>query len=309
MQFNRIIWAGCGILAALWLCGCQSTPTRPQPLVAATVPVRYFRVLGAADSTTSPQGNFGCRFDDVELRLFQQAIAKHCYTLFDSAARFVPVIDPTGDIHDVLIPVSVWGNPFPPTGARNLAQQEIDFLLLLYYPDTFPDMYGIRRDGDFPGEISAYFVGNFQPPSVSRLVLGQCFDPRDRQVVGLPYFYVNDTGFELTSGFPAGFGSEFVRAGHIVEHELTHYLARFNGRTFSWSAAAGPSNPPVIRPFDLTEHAIHSDTADGSGTQILDILKPAAPHPLLVFGRRADGPQGPLGEIVTRLRNQLWDNP
>lgn len=104
-----------------------------------------------------------------------------------------------------------------------------------------------------------------------------------------PLIIVNDGGFSMSTGFldsPA-----FVQGKNVFEHEMEHYLARFEDRTFSV--------PLPARTYDGQEHV--QDGLD-------NLLDEFGPHPLHIPGRY-DQAGTEKNEIWDRINAGNWNNP
>lgn len=307
----QYLWIVCTLMMLISLTsGCQQVTQTNPPFIGgvAQVPIRVFRVIGPLDTTAQGAmgANFGCRLDDTDINNVVTAFVQNAFALYDSTARFTPIVNfDSRIILDVRVPASFYGNPNPPPNTRTKRDDNFKIILLTYWPDSYPEWYG-------PADINVYFMGNIQlppivsPPGQNNGILAITFDPAEYY---MPFVTLNDGGFDLQFGLAAG--SSFLRTDHVLEHEITHYLGRFNNRLFQWSAAAGPNTFPLVsRSYNGGEHALRSSVLDPLPGPIKDILAiDARPHQLYVPGANASGPQGPRAEIINRLQLGNWNVP
>lgn len=159
-----------------------------------------------------------------------------------------------------------------------------------------------------PDAINIYFVGNVQlgtPPS-NRGTLGLTVDPAEPGTFGeLPaYIFVNDGGFETTSGFVAGFFPHQMRAYRVLPHELAHYFGRFHGRTFTTTGSQYGN--------DMEDGSFEHDEAMPQPRN--NILRAGGagpglpPHPLVVPGAINQTPSEKQ-EIWNRILAGEWNLP
>lgn len=149
--------------------------------------------------------------------------------------------------------------------------------------------------------INIYFVGNVQVnPSSPRAAMALTLDPRAAQswTPERARFLINDGGYETASGFVFGFNPGEVTSYNVIEHEMTHYLARFDNLTFG-----PPANP---RNYDCGEHV------DDGENNILDRVggpSSATPTFPLVVPGRWNKPNTEQKRIWDRVFAGLWNNP
>jgi hypothetical protein len=120
--------------------------------------------------------------------------------------------------------------------------------------------------------------------------MGLTIDPRGAQSTTsqLPYVILCDGGLQLGYGFDPQHTPALVTGYHLIEHEVTPYLARFANRTFE------------NRTYDASEHAPLGAN---------NILRPEPwPLPLVVPGRW-DRPGTEAKEIWDRISSGNWNNP
>ncbi|MCH8851794.1 MAG: hypothetical protein IID41_03985 [Planctomycetes bacterium] len=86
-----------------------------------------------------------------------------------------------------------------------------------------------------------------------------------------------------------------VDCWNIIEHEMTHFLARFKSRTFG--------QPPNQRVYFGDEHI-----APGSNNILTPGIVNNQPHPLVIPGA-ANQPGTETFEIWDRLRTGRWQDP
>lgn len=105
-----------------------------------------------------------------------------------------------------------------------------------------------------------------------------------------PHFFVNDGGRGLQSGFVPGREPAQVISFHTLEHEMTHYLARFRNLTFG----SGPSS----RTYDSGEHV----PAGSNNVLSLDLV-----NPLVIPGSDSDIATE-KGQIWSRIMSGAWNS-
>ena len=144
--------------------------------------------------------------------------------------------------------------------------------------------------------VNVYFVGNVQNEEfVDPPAIGKSVDPRDAlfRFPDSPFIILNDGGFFLSQGFFTDYEPQQVLAYNVAEHEMAHYLARFDNRTFS--------QPPNQRSYDSGEHTTQRSNLLWGGT-------PTDGIGLNIPGR-ADESDTESIEIWGRIDAGTWNNP
>lgn|GEM_PF-5168851 len=165
--------------------------------------------------------------------------------------------------------------------------------------------------------VNIYFVGRLEPqtppsqvpndcpmPPMVSLTIGATLDPGTpvNTVFGTtfldtftdipPFIMLNDRG--CNSFFSLCEAPALTIKEHALEHEMTHYLAHFNSRTFG--------QPPMTRMYTSGEH-ITDPMAN-------NILRPSVskmnPLPLVIPGT-AQPASEELGEIWSRINAGKWN--
>ncbi len=96
-----------------------------------------------------------------------------------------------------------------------------------------------------PAAINIYFGGDYHlvsNPPFGQFALGATFDPATGST--FPAVIINDGGFDNFQGSDP----QLIQDLQTVEHEMTHYLARFENRTF------GNALQNTLRSYDDMEH-------------------------------------------------------
>ncbi len=115
----------------------------------------------------------------------------------------------------------------------------------------------------------------------------------------LRWIYINDGSFLNGDPFPMG-PPRFtdILSSHVIQHEMTHYLARFNNLTYT-----GPSGSRTYTP---DEHITFT------GNPPSNILRPSVAAgqslPLALPGGIAT-PGTEKAEVFGRISTGSWNNP
>jgi hypothetical protein len=184
------------------------------------------------------------------------------------------------------------------------SQLDPDFLRTRDAESWFYDNVVIGQSGNgfwIPGALNLYFVGDVQLPAPDDGALAFTLDPRDffsffREYQGAIGF--NDCGFD--SDFSFDYFPLFpnyqltppnVTRLNTAEHELTHYLARFDDTVFN-----------NIH-YTITEH-----TPSMNAWNILREFATPDPFPLFLPGRW-NWTTSEQGEIWSRVFAGTWNLP
>lgn len=269
MRWKRAASLG-AILLALALSGCRS---QYKPIMPRTgiIPIQVWVVLGPGESI-GDQSNRGCR-------LSTQEITDRIRSLQNNAGIFGQN-------------VTFQWQPATPSQAEDPA-------LLPFMPRSRPWlMWHQQVVANYwqPGRLNIYFVGNVQLNGQN--VIALTWDPAaaQSQFPERAWVLMNDCGWppgNENQGFSPNFDPAQVTSYFSLEHEIAHYLGRFNNRSFG--------QPPNQRNYDSSEHV-----PDGSNN-ILELFVPP-PHPLVVPGRWNQA-QTEQQEIWDRIWAGTWNNP
>lgn len=151
-----------------------------------------------------------------------------------------------------------------------------------------------------PDAVNVYFAGNVQAGGNPTGAWAYTLDPGvPGTFVDLPAWIVlNDGGFVEPNGFsqpPLDGDPAVVNGYHILEHEMAHYLGRFNNRSFS---ATGSQ-------YDGGEHDIATPAPRNN---VLRDGGAPGPFPLNVPGSVSQTPSE-LQEIWDRVLSGQWNLP
>lgn len=252
-----------------WLAsGCERDPVNPG---TGQIDIAVWRVLATGEQP-GLVWNDGCRLTDSDILAYIEQL-EHNVFIFGGGEFYLVYLD------DIVDPGLL------PFQSRTRKTTEF-YQAVITRPENWLD-----------DAINIYFVGNVQPTlSLHTEQWAESVDPADTVPnEPWPYILVNDGGWNRPDGFaddPARF-----RAFHILEHEMTHFLARFG--TQQWFG--GQYLP--YRTYDENEHDL-----DMHGTAEFNILKWDPPHPLNIYGHASDGATEE-GQIWARIIEGEWANP
>lgn len=287
-------------LIAAFLFGCKE-PEEPIPAPpAGTVPLKVWVVRAPSDPDTGPGilSNKGCRLSDDEIRDRIHHLQNNAATLYGANVEFAWMPETPTEIHDQSL------DDLPSIRYRSL--NHIYDIIVIDVPNQGQNQHWES------GSINIYFVGDIQDlgpltPYPTFPATGKTLDPSDLNRAGAPTILgiviLNDCGFDSASGFPnravtpgpiptvLAFDPAAVTTYNIIEHEMTHYLARFYFRCFP------PTNP--LDCYSTTEHS----------NQANNILKAGiSPVPPLVLPGNVNDPSTERGEIWNRVLTQRWNS-
>lgn len=230
--------------------------------------------------------NRGCRLSETDIREHVAQLQAKAAGLYGGRTRFKW----TGDI-EVLADSDIPSAPLSRTQNWSLW--------------TSPIFQPWQSGFSFPNKINVYFVGNVQPgPGVFDVFAFTWGPDRAANSPGVPAFVlINDGGMDLPSGFapviagrgPHDFSPAKIRLRHVVEHEITHYLARFGGGTFP--AITGQS--ALCRTYSASEHV---PAGCDNILSLDDVNVPKIPGVV-------KDPLTEIGQIYSRVRAGLWNQP
>lgn len=277
------------LLTSAWGCVQPRKPVVQSPTVR--IPLKVWRVLALTDSQELPdcRTNVGCRLTADEIREQMSALRGN-QSLFGHVEF-------------------VWGkceggtNPGVPCAsdddcndgacvheAQVIIHWQLPFVGRTQYSNQWEEQ--VLNAANWTGEhINIYFTGNvWHPRYPGQFTGGMNVDPQDatQHNVPLPYILINDGGDVLPSGFL--YPPFVVILRRTMEHEVTHFLARFTNRTFGQDGTE--------RHYDDEEHV-------PAGQE--NILSKDSFHKLVIPGR-LDQPGTEQHEIWERVRNGRWDD-
>lgn len=237
-----------------------------------TVQVKVWRVLGQFDQPDD-RGNVGSRLFEEEIQIMVRSLETNAVTLFGPGIT----LQWDGNIDDITDPYLLFDRQ---RDAQSFHYEVIH--LENHWHAT---------------KINVYFAGNTQNDKLSDpIAVGLCADPATVNsdwplLEGRAFIVINDGGFSLPGGFQQPMWDPSVAVYyHSVEHEMAHFLARFENRTF-----AGPFGN---RTWSNSEHYNNC------------ILHPSAPLALpLTMPGHWNRPASEQGEVWGRLQNNLWGAP
>jgi len=257
----RYRWLALGLCFAALLTGCSRSR---KPILPNTgqVPLKVWVVLGPGEYIGGPSNN-GCRLSESDIRAFIAQLQSNG-SVYGSNTRFIWNPSQIVQAQDVGLLMD-----------RTRSYQEFEQTVVFNYWTS--------------GRLNIYFAGDVQLTSSGGNALGMTLDPQACQghLVELPWIVINDG--EPSSG--ATTPPSVMRAGHVLEHEMCHYLARFTNRTFS--------TPPPPRTYDSSEHVPAGQN---------NLLVPNIPCPLTIPGR-ANQAGTEKKEIWDRIWTGNWNNP
>lgn len=248
------------------------------------VPIVVHRILAIGD-IPGVVTNRGCRLSDSEIQAIVSGLQVNS-SVFGSTAVF-----------DYLGPILTHFSVYIPTsGSRTMTFAAFDGAVALGYFDN-PDWVDFDR-------VNVYFVGDVQPaivtphlPPANAAFAGTLDPARAASTGAFANIVVNDCGFDDPAYYPVGFTPPFALNRHTLEHEMTHWLARFNNRGFPVG-----SSPPA-RTYDPGEHL-----TGPSAINILWVVPAGSPYALSIPGPEGDSATE-LGEIYDRVLDNRWNLP
>lgn len=148
--------------------------------------------------------------------------------------------------------------------------------------------------------LNIYFTGNITSGSteIDAAAAGPDSEFEAHHII------LNDGALEHPSGWPhIQFTPAFRKKYHYLEHELTHFLGRFNGGyIYDKCFGEGPSK----RCYDRSEHLITDIEESPYRNTILD--GECIPYPLNIPGNW-NGDVSEAGEIWQRIEAGTWNMP
>lgn len=262
LRRSVIVLALCGLFTLVTGCSSSRDPVMPG---TDQIPLKVWVVLGPQESIGG-SGNKGSRLSESEIQAFVDQLNSNADALFGPNVTFV--WDPSN-------PTIARDNSLLPFQARERTFNE------------FIDNVIFDQDAWEVDHLNIYFVGNVQlVPNATNLAGTE--DPYDANQDDVsPFILVNDGGFNQGIGFQTQ--PQQVRDWHILEHEMTHYLARFRNETINGHT------------YDAMEHV---------GNNANNILTPDVPpsHPLVIPGAYNQAGTEKK-EIFDRIHAGNWNNP
>lgn len=270
------------LLHAFLLLGGCSSGSGSGPILPGTgqVVLRVWRVLAPGDFPDG-QGNWGCRLTTSQITQAMNELLASAW-IYGGNTTFV---------WDGTITTFTNGLDTPQIGAST--RQGNDISILNTWIEMAPSSTWTSN------RINIYFTGNYRVGI--GMVWAVTFGPDWQSSFGTRRVIVlNDGGFEDSFGER----ESLARIYNIIEHEMCHYLARFNGRTFSI-----PGSPRTYTPGEHT--GFHSMTQT---TQ--NVLRDGGvskdgmswPYPLIIPGLSSvNGTE--KKEIFDRIKAGLWNSP
>lgn len=259
----RYQWFALTLCLGLLLTGCKPSRKTIVPNTGQVL-LKVWVVLGPGESIGG-SSNKGCRLSQNDIQAFVAQLRSNG-SIYGSNTQFIwnpaqisPAQDPS------LLPYQ------PRTRIYQQFQQNV---ILSYWT---------------AGKLNVYFTGDVQLTSSGGTALGMTLDPQACQshTVDSPWILINDG--QPSGGFTTP--PSVMRAGHVLEHEMDHYLARLTNRTFTV--------PPPSRTYDSTEHVPPGQN---------NLLVPYIPHPLTIPGR-ANQAATEKKEIWDRIWDGNWNSP
>jgi hypothetical protein len=294
-----LFWALC---ISSMLGGCFSGSGR-KPIDPGTgiVTISVWRVLAPGDALDS-RSNRGCRLFASEISgIVNDLIANaHMFGGNTSFSWNHQIRDQFNDGHDDPGYLAFGGL----SNSRTYKPSLIDDYA--YFEYLFKPNNGWHEN-----RVNIYFVGDVQwpgvtpadPPLFAAERWAATRDPADHLITlgirRLRWTYINDGSFLNNDGdpFPVGGPPRFteILASHAIQHEATHYLARFDSKCFT--------DPTGTRCYEPEEHII------GGGNNILRPSVAAGQSlPLVIPGGIAT-PGTEKAEVFGRVIAGTWNNP
>lgn len=221
-----------------------------QPIKPGTgdIPLTVWVVLGEGEEIGG-DGNWGCRLSAAEIEAYIDGLKRTAPEAYGPANFQWDLVE----LRELRDP-GLSPTPFASRTWRPVEQFVTDVVGQAWEQDT----------------VNIYFCGNVQEAAREENG-GFTRDPRAAlgRTVELPWILINDGGGDEPSG------SRVFVAAHLLEHEMCHYLGRFDGRTFG------------VREYDAEEHV-----PDAENT----LLKANGPYPLFVPGPQEAGTDRKAGQ-------------
>ncbi len=188
----------------LLLTACSGTGTASVP--PNTIPLKVYRVIGPnGDSHVDPDSNEGCQLDNTEITTIINTFTANAPLLYGTATK----VTWDGIVHGMTDP-----------GIQSRISSEITSL--------YSRIYSTGQVYYDPASINVYFSGNYFAPGndpYASQLFGATRDPHAALPSALgPLILVNDGAGPGGSG---GDAAEVLRR-LTLEHEMGHYLGRFN---------------------------------------------------------------------------------
>lgn len=264
-----------GICAAV-MSGC-ATSQRAIDAGTGTVTLKVWRVL-APEDVIGGEGNWGCRLTDVQIQALVQRLQSNA-SIFGGNTTYA---------WDGLI--STFTNGFE---QPNFASpRRSDLAKLFEWIDMAPSSTWSSS------RVNVYFSGNYVIFGATTITSfwGATIDPAGHSAAAGFYrsITINDGGF-------TDFGTRVPlhERYSTLEHEMCHYLARFQSRTFSV--------PPPSRMYDAGEHTVSgANNLLRGGLNEPDGSSP--PVPLVIPGT-IDSSGTEQKEVFDRVKAGFWNSP
>lgn len=275
------------IPVALLLGGCLSgSGSKPINPGTGQIDIQVWRVLAPLD-VPGNRGNQGCRLFDGEITQIVTGLQQNA-PMFGGSTRFLW----NGSVNNLVLDEFDAGYCTGP-GRRICSPRLVHDAVFNLWLFSFP--------GWAENKINVYFCGDIKDPGLEKPAVdlwGLTYDPGVHSIYAFsPTFrciIMNDGGFATQSGF------DFLTSknGHVLQHEATHYLARFDSQCFT-----GPSG---TRCYDAGEH--DNVSLNHILLPSLNEGPPLVPLPLKIPGGIAT-PGTELFQVFDRIITGNWNNP
>jgi hypothetical protein len=254
-------------------------PELPEPI---TIPLKVWVILaqgglyndpGIEEPGTPPEArtNRGCRFTEPEM-------CDRIWSLQSHAGLYGPWMQFSWDGQINVVPwVELALQEPEPPGDMGRHRSTVKFWEELIWEGGYHD----------PDKINVYFSG-WVTPSRQSAAFGVTLEPNAAGIE--PYIIINDAAVYAEQGFLFGNPDETLD-WFVPEHEMTHYLARFENACYPL--------PMGQRCYDDGEHAPMDSN---------NILAPLPPSPLVIPGDFSD-PTTEKGQIWGRVFAGDWNDP
>lgn len=211
----RYLIATTGLMLLLGV-GCgRSTKTA----AANVIPIKVYRVLSSFDSANSPDFNVGCQLTKAEIRTLVEQLQGDAPYIYGSKVQVAWPDDAVIDIVDFDL------------NDRYSRASALFFAFLNIYSQQYSS----------PGLVNIYFTGNYIPLNdptfdpFTDMIFGTTLDPHSVQGNGsnIPPLSIPGAIMINDGAGPGGTGGDWVTASMraTLEHELGHYLGRFDFTT------------------------------------------------------------------------------
>lgn len=240
-------------------CGHPRKPTFT--LSPVTVPVMVYQVITLGDNPNGGVSNTGCRLTKLEIEEYMLRLQLNAHSLYGAPIVF----------------------DWSPSQLREVVHNELYFRdgrTSSLAEEFYPEVVMWHWEAQY---INIYFVADVQIPPYSTPALGLCVDPAEAWSFFPPFasIIINDGGFD----------QDYVYETHwddyVLEHEMTHFLARFRNQTVNGTY------------YDDDEHAPPEEW---------NILAGGGVTPLVLPGRPVE-PTTERGRIWTRVSDGKWLDP